>query len=206
MTRLSVGDSITQTANRARALLLDPEGKPKGIDHYLASLTLHLLIRPAKWFGGTDKPDVQVFEWGGTPYVYDPGVAAILLDDPDEYADRLLCNAAAVILRATRTIADDRLWDYACRRLSGDIPAPAVKRKRGDRWRTTDDNRWRDTCIAGCLIPPLLRAGFPATRNDATETASACSIVSQTLATIGIQLDEKTIARIWARWASPPDI
>ena len=66
MTRLSVGDSITQTANRARALLLDPEGKPKGIDHYLASLTLHLLIRPAKWFGGTDTPGVYVFRERGT--------------------------------------------------------------------------------------------------------------------------------------------
>jgi hypothetical protein len=58
----------------------------------------------------------------------------------------------------------------------------------------------------GYLIPPLLRAKFPLTRNEATETESACSIVSQAFAEIGIKLSEKAIAKIWARYPSLDDI
>ena len=71
-----------------------------------------------------------------------------------------------MILQATGGIADKRLRDYACRRLSGDMPAPPVKPARG---RGADDNRWRNICIVGYLIPPLLRAEFPPTRNEATD-------------------------------------
>ena len=46
------------------------------------------------------------------------------------------------------------------------MPPPTVKRKQGP---SADDNRWRNVCIVGYLIPPLLRAGFSATRNEATE-------------------------------------
>jgi hypothetical protein len=195
---MSVEDAITQTANRARGLLFDREGKPKGIDHYLASLTLHTLIRPAKWFGQTDlaKPDILVFKWCGDMMIYDPGLAEIFFSEcSDPYCDRLLCNAAAMILQATGGIADKRLRDYACRRWSGDMPPPPVKPPRG---RSADDNRLRNACIVGYLIPPLLVAEFPSTRNEATETESACSIVSQALATIEIELGEKHIAKIWA--------
>jgi len=198
---MSDEDAITQTANAARVLLFDREGKPTGIDHYLASLTLHTLIRPAKWFGQTDlaKPDILVFEWRGDMMIYDPSLAEIFFSEcSDPYCDRILCNAAAVIFRATRTIADQRLWDYACRRLSGDIPTPTVKRKQG---RSADDNRWRNVCIVGYLIPPLLRAEFSPTRNEATESESACSIVSQALQEIGIQLGEKRIQEIWSKFA-----
>jgi hypothetical protein len=203
MTRLSVEDSITQTANTAQVLLFDREGKPKSVDHYLASLTLHTVIRLV---GQTDlaKPDIPVFRWRGAMMIYDPGLAEILFSEcSDPYCDRILCNAAAVILQATGTIADQRLRDYACRRLSGDMSRPPVKPARG---RSADDNRWRNVCIVGYLIPPLLRAEFPPTRNEATETESACSIVSQALAKIGIKLGEKAIAKIWARYPSFHDI
>ena len=198
---MSVEDAIAQTANRARALLFDREGKPKGVDHYLAVLTLYSLIRPTKWFGQPDHPGIQVFTWRGDLMVYDPGLAEIFLSEcSDPACDRILCNAAAVILEATRTIADDRLWHYACRRLRGDIPAPLVKPKRG---RSADDNRWRNSCIVGYLVPPLLQAGFPAMRNDANIYAtSACGIVSQALQKIGIELAEKTIANIWSQLAT----
>ena len=204
MTRLSVEDSITQTANTAQALLFDREGKPKGIDHYLAALTLRTLIRPAERFGQTDKPDILVFRWRGDMMIYDPGLAEILFSEcSDPYCDRLLCNAAAMILQATGGIADKRLRDYACRRLSGDMPPPPVKPARG---RSADDNRWRNVCIVGYLIPPLLGAEFLPTRNEATATESACSIVSEALATIRIKLGEKAIAKIWARYPSFHDI
>jgi hypothetical protein len=75
------------------------------------------------------------------------------------------------------------------------MPPPPVKPARG---RSADDNRWRNAWIVGYLIPLLLRAEFPPTRNEATETESACSIVSQALATIEIELGEKHIAKIWA--------
>ena len=200
MTRLSIEDSITQTANTAQALLFDREGMPKGIDHYLAALTLRTLIRPVERFGQTDKPDILGFRWRGDMMIYDPGLAEILFSEcSDPCCDRLLCNAAAMILQATGGIADKRLRDYACHRLSGDMSRPPVKPARG---RSADDNRWRNVCIVGYLIPPLLRAEFPPTRNEATETESACSIVSQALAKIGIKLGEKAIAKIWARYPS----
>lgn len=198
MPSMSVEDAITQTVNVARVLLFDRGGKPKGIDHYLASLTLNTLVRPAKRFGQTDKPDILVFRWRGDMMIYDPGLAEILFSEcSDPYCDRILCNAAAVILQATGGIADKRLRDYACRRLSGDMPPPPVKPARG---RSADDNRWRNVCIVGYLIPPLLRAGFSATRNEATETESACSIVSQALQEIGIQLGERGIEEIWGKF------
>ena len=203
---MSVEDAITQTANTARVLLFDREGKPTGIDFFLEMLTLQTLIRPAKWFGQTDlsKPDILVFKWAGDMMIYDPGLAEDFFSEcSDPYCDRLLCNAAAMILQATGGIADERLRDYACGRLSGDMPPPPVKPARG---RSADDNRWRNASIVACLIPPLLQAEFPPTRNEATETESACSIVSQALATIGIKLGEKAIAKIWARYPSLHDI
>ena len=58
---MSVEDAITQTANCARGVLFDREGKPMSIDHYHAALTLQTLIRPVEWFGQTDKPGIHVF-------------------------------------------------------------------------------------------------------------------------------------------------
>jgi len=201
---MSVEDAITQTANKALMLLFDQEGKPTGIDHFYAALTL-TLIRPVEWFGQTDKLGMHVFpDRRGGSLIYDSDLAEIFFSEcSDPSCDRLLCNAAAVILQSTGGIADKRLRDYAVRRLSGDMPPPPVKPTRG---RSADDNRWRNVCIVLGLIPPLLQAEFPPTRNEATETESACSIVSQALATIGIKLGEKAIAKIWAGYPSRHDI
>ena len=197
---MSVEDAITQTANNARVLLFDREGKPMGIDHYHAALTLHTLIRPVEWFGQTDKPGIYVFpDERGDLMIYHADLAEIFFSECSHPScDRVLCIAAARILQCTGEIADKRV-----RRLSGDVPPPPVKPARG---RSADDNRWRNVCIVGYLIPPLLRAEFPPTRNEATETESACSIVSQALAKIGIKLGEKAIAKIWARYSSFHDI
>ena len=128
MSSMSVEDAITQTAKLARVLLFDREGKPKGIDHYHAALALHTLIRPTKCFGQTDKPGILVFPDGrGGSMIYDVGLAEILFSEcSDPYCDRLQSNAAAMILQATGGIADKRLREYACRRLSGDMPPPPV--------------------------------------------------------------------------------
>ena len=197
---MSVEDAITQTENWARVLLFDREGKPMGIDHYHAALTLQTLIRPVEWFGQTDKPGIHVFpDERGDLMIYHADLAEIFFSECSHPScDRVLCIAAARILQCTGEIADKRV-----RRLSGDVPPPPVKPARG---RSADDNRWRNVCIAAYLIPPLLEAGFPRTRNEATETESACSIVSQALATIGIKLGEKAIAKIWAGNPSHHDI
>ena len=90
--------------------------------------------------------------------IYDVGLAEILFSEcSDPYCDRILCNAAAMILQATGGIADKRLGTYACGRLSGDIHPPPVKRARG---RRADDHRWRNVSILGYLIPPLLGPNF----------------------------------------------
>ena len=48
---------------------------------------------------------------------------------------------AAMILRGTRTIADQRLWHYACPRFSGDMPPPTVKGKHGPSAEETEAER-----------------------------------------------------------------
>ena len=78
MTRLSVEDSITQTTNTAQALLFDREGKPKGIDHYLAALTLHTLSDQPSGSDKQIKPDIHVFKWRGDIWFMIPASPNIL--------------------------------------------------------------------------------------------------------------------------------
>jgi hypothetical protein len=161
---MNTEEVVAVTAENARRLLFDADGKPKGQDHFLAELTLHTVIRPAT----QAKPQLgqSSFDWDGQPYIYDSGIALLFLHDAgngDPTADRILCNAAAVVLMMTGGISDLRLRKYAAKRLSGDIK---VHDKRG-RGRSAADNAYRDSVIAGRLIPPLL-TDFNATRNEAT--------------------------------------
>ena len=115
-----VEDAIAQTAVTATDLLFDEDGKPKGHDHFLALYTLSTILRPTT----ASEAGHDLIDWHGSLYTYDAGIAVLFLDDAhkgDHTADRVLCNAAAVLLVTTGGIADLRLRKYAARRLSGDI-------------------------------------------------------------------------------------
>jgi hypothetical protein len=192
---MNVEATIAETATKAKHLLFDKDGKPKGHEYFLAELTLHTVLRPAE----SVQPGLgrTLIEWHGRLFVYDAGIAALFLDDAykgDHTADRILCNTAAVVLGMNGGISDLRLRKYAAERLSGDIHMP--DRRRG---RSSIDNAYRDAVIAGRLIPPLL-ASFKATRNEATfGKECACSIVSSALGRVGIKLSERRIAELWAK-------
>jgi hypothetical protein len=198
---MNVENAIEQTVSLAKTFLFDKDGHPKGFNHYLAHLTLTTVIRSPSELTPARSPGCYVeFEWEGSPFVYDLGIAEILLEKANGGSiaeDRILCNAAAILLSATKGISDSRLRNYASRRLSGDIQS-SPKRGRG---RSATDNSLRDVVIAGRLIPNLLPLGFHATRNDATEGECACSIVSDALGRVGISLSERRIAEIWGSYS-----
>ena len=129
---------------------------------------------------------------------YDGGLGELIMADAhaDTFCDRVLCNAAAAMLEATGGITDNRLRAYVCGRLSGWLVTNS-KRKRG----RTRDNWGRDAVIVGRLVLPLLDQ-FKATRNDATEAESACSIAKAALERIGIHISEKRIEEIWGKYRS----
>jgi hypothetical protein len=145
-----------------------------------------------------EDPEFLRICWKGRMLVYDRGMAEIFLDGArrgDYQCNRCLGLAAAVILHATKTISDDRLREYVTDSLVRGV-ALTQKKRRG---RDASDNAWRNACITGWLIPPLMQAGFSATRNAATEDESACSIVSKALKRVGIDLKEKAIATVWGK-------
>jgi hypothetical protein len=184
---MSVEDAIAQTENKARALLLDRDGQPNKRKD-VAKLMWRTVLRPVSAVGEAG----VFFRWQDGLVVYDPGEAEIYIwhargGDPTSH--EVLCYAAFVMLKATGGIADGVLRDYVC----GWLMLGAPRRRKG---RSAKENKWRDACIQGWLIPPLLPE-FPATRNDATETPSACSIVSEALNRIGIELSEKRVANVW---------
>jgi hypothetical protein len=191
MASMSDEDAIAQTENKARQLLFNREGQPHGYRKYVVSLLLwDTVLRSASAVGERG----IYFKWRGSLVVYDPAEAEIAIQHArggDPTSDELLCNAAAMMLDATGGIADKPLRDYICGRLMLGAPQPTPKKGR-----SAEKNRWRDVCIQGWLIPPLLPE-FPATRNEATKTESACSIVSKALKNIGIKLSEKGVANVW---------
>jgi hypothetical protein len=190
--------AIAETEDRAKRLLFDDKGKRRPEGYYITLCALQTLLRPAT-VEETFQPKLGhiLFDWGGRTYLYDGGLGELLMADAPSspFCDRVLCNAAAAMLEATGSILDSKLRAFACGRLSG-ATATESKPKRG---RTSKDTWGRDAVIIDRLIPPLLDA-FKATRNDATKDAeSACSIVTQALARLGIHLSESQVETIWAK-------
>jgi hypothetical protein len=56
---------------------------------------------------------------------------------------------------------------------------------------------WRRDLRIAQMVARVAERGFPPTRNVASRTESACSIVSTALKSIGIQMSERTIEDIW---------
>lgn len=113
---MNVENAIEQTVSLAKAFLFDKNGHPKGFNHYLANLTLTTVIRSPSELAPARSPGCYVeFEWEGSPFVYDLGIAEILLEKANGGSiaeDQILCNAAAILLSATKGISDSRLRNY----------------------------------------------------------------------------------------------
>lgn len=101
-------------------------------------------------------------------------------------------------LLMTRLIQLDFPIPFELGQLCGSILSGEVKRKhRVGRPKPV----LRDEAIF--LTVRLLLKCFPnlrATRNDATESESACSIIAQALPAIGVALSEKSVNGIYSRW------
>jgi hypothetical protein len=115
--------------------------------------------------------------------------------------DFVAADAACEI--ATQFIEDglvlpDGLREYIIDVLLKQLPMP--KKKPG---RTPYANYARDFRIA-CTIRHVMDLGFRPTKNRATKTESACSIVKGALERLGIYLSEPGIEKIWERFA--PDL
>jgi hypothetical protein len=191
MSQDRIDAEITKTAVNAKKLLFDSKGAVKGNQHFIPMLTLNTVCKPLSQFkSGID--DLH-FRWRNAWFAYDPHQARICLEGArtgDYFSDGVACGAAALLLTATGGIADKQLRAYAAERLSGDAPQPAAS--------TKDKNIYRDNVIASYLIRPLVLQGFRPTRNEATKDAdkgeSACSIVSQALKRIGLNLSERRLS------------
>jgi hypothetical protein len=192
--------AIKETMERARPLLFDKKGKRLTEDFYVMFFMAKSILRPAT-IEETMHPKLghTLFDCVGTTYVYDAGLAVLLLEDADStpFYDRVLCKAAAIMLDSTGRIDDPRLKTYAASRLVTGLPAKEKPR----RGRSTKDTWGRDVVIVGGLIPQLLDR-FSATRNREPKTKlteSACSIVKTALARLGIHMSERRVEGIWER-------
>ena len=191
--------AIAGTAARAQALLFDTKGKRKGEDLFVALFAMQTVLRVATVDQITDpQPGHILFDWKGSTLIYSAGIADLLIADAtagDGFCDRVLCSAASVMLDATEGIFDPRLRSYMCGRLNRGLPTIS-KRGRGQ---SKGKHSYRDSVIAGRLIPPLLDR-FRATRNVGTKhIESACSIATKALEQVGIHMSEKRLENIWSQ-------
>ncbi len=186
--------AIADTAVRAESML-DEKGNLRGEDDYLRLLTIDTVFRSVKPSDRTNpRPGLSFISWHDKLMVYDANAAAAFMavaKSGDYMCDRVICNAAALVLSATKTISDNSLRMYAFDALSR--TAPPKRDARGT------SNVFRDHVIWRWLMLPLVKAGFNPTRNDASESESASSIVSTALKRVGLDLSERRIAEIWSR-------
>ena len=186
--------AIADTADRAKSML-DDEGNLRGEEEYLKLLTVDTVFRPVKPSDRTNpRPGLGFISWRGKLMVYDANLAAGFMagaKSGDYVCDQVVCNAAALVLSATKAITDNSLRNYTIEAL--------CREARPKRDARGTNNIFRDHVIWRWLMIPLVKAGFNPTRNEATESESATSIVSQALKRIGLELSERRIAEIWSR-------
>ena len=186
--------AIADTAVRAQSML-DDKGNLRGEDDYLKLLTIDTVFRHVKPSDQTNpRPGLSFISWHDKLMVYDAKAAAGFMagaKSGDYVCDRVICNAAALVLSATKAIGDNSLRMYAFDALSRS--ALPTRDAQGTK------NIFRDHVIWRWLMLPLVKAGFNPTGNDANESESATSIVSTALKRIGLDLSERRIAEIWTR-------
>ena len=111
----------------------------------------------------------------------------------DRVATKLLCDAAAEFIEEGKQLPQGlRAYIVEVLRKPDDTP-----KKRGQ---DPFANYPRNFDIA-CTIANVVSMGFKATRNQATEAESACSIVQQALERVGVHMSEANVEKIWERLA-----
>jgi hypothetical protein len=138
----------------------------------------------------------QALSLGDTKLVYDEGsgrpddlFAAAEVGDAD--ADAVIKDLAREVVEAGGSLPP-RLAAYVVNVMDSHVPA-----RRGP---TPGRFRLRDQHVFHLVLAlTSTRFGFPATRNAATEAASATSLVSLALKRLGIRLSEQQIADIVRR-------
>lgn len=121
----------------------------------------------------------------------------------DAVAAQGLRLAAAELLRKRHPLPDS-LRDWLSDHLEDERLVVKPSSRRGPK---PDELRTRDRGLA-LVIRTLTEEpwGFPATRNRATKTESACSVVHKaTAGSPGINLSESTLEKIWERHRRRPE-
>jgi hypothetical protein len=195
-----VEKAIEETVARAKTLL--KKDKKKGEQALIGAHVFQFVLRRVATADEARRGGA--FDFKDTTYIYDADWGTIYLEGAragDSFCDRVICTAAALMLRNGITNPELRL--YVEKRLIEGAPSIG-KRERG---RSKRDNAHRDVIIVGRLIPPLLDR-FDATRNETTKDKgieSACSIVQKALANIGFQhMSESTVVTVWEK--RPPSM
>ena len=92
--------AIAETAARAKQLLFKPDGKLKGPDEFASLCTMQWLLPSAA--KGQELTGELFFDWHGSTLVYRKDIGDVLMDgaNGDDFIDRVLCQAAAIMLDA----------------------------------------------------------------------------------------------------------
>jgi hypothetical protein len=157
--------------------------------------------------GGTLKEDlknqIRMIRSGVVPFDYSDDVAQLVkdADGGDEAAHTILLETAATFIEQGIALEyDSPLREFLVKFLRN----PKLKRKPGRKHRVVAQ---RNTLIGYAVWRINRDWKFPATRNEATQSASAISITKKALSEVGINLTEAAITKIWnainketARW------
>jgi hypothetical protein len=179
-----VDDESTVAISTARALLksaLDAgvfSGRPARIRRFLFKFAMTSL-------------DHQSCSWDETAFRYDDGRAEV---------KEVIAKA-----EAGDADADRSLRDAAIPQLPNGLPPHLAKYIGGRladgdrRWRHGSGKFDRDVCIY-YVVEKIAQMGFQHTRNSATDSDSACSIVAKVLTEFGaLKSSEKNIERVWGK-------
>jgi hypothetical protein len=136
--------------------------------------------------------------FGGSPVgfnIYDDEKGGRLIakaQDGDQIAHNVLCWVASRFVESGCAFPT-QLRAY----IAGTLYSQSRKAPRRGRGRDPYANYIRDDDVTR-VVRKVVELGFRPTRNRATETESACSIVAQALAKLGIHLSVPAVEKIWS--------
>jgi len=106
-------------------------------------------------------------------------------------AHEAVCNGADSMIMNNEPMPD-RLRAYIIGLAREGKPRPSKPGK------NAFDNFGRNICIV-VAIKRLVEMGLSATRNEASESPSACSIVAEVYARFGVHMSERAVEKVWEK-------